>query len=264
VKAGIEACLCCSLNEEQTKSSLCTQHGIDPAVTSYVWNLLQEKNPTFFRMYEIKMKLIEQITVYHSLMKSYSQYKINKATLSVEDNKENTSTNNNTTSTSTNSKAYEAVIDAGINELSSAQLERGKPKAKGKGIASPSTPSMPQSTGNPFQRQSSIEVRPWLANTERQTQVQMRSNPFQIEQQKEHEERRKEREKEKEKEKDKDKEKGGEGREKKKDPRKKEGEKKGAEVVHLEEELKRNQAAKTTNSRGGNGNYGADFVRLFP
>lgn len=74
----IEKCLQLYLNQAEVITALRIQSNIEPGFTALVWHKLEEQNPLFFRAYNIRLRIKEQIAAFNYLVSQQAQL-VNRA-----------------------------------------------------------------------------------------------------------------------------------------------------------------------------------------
>lgn len=78
VQSLIEKCLQLYLNQAEVITALRIQSNIEPGFTALVWHKLEEQNPLFFRAYNIRLRIKEQIAAFNYLVSQQAQL-VNRA-----------------------------------------------------------------------------------------------------------------------------------------------------------------------------------------
>ena len=73
VQSLIEKCLQLYLNQAEVITALRIQSNIEPGFTALVWRKLEEQNPLFFRAYNVRLRIKEQIAAFNYLVSQQAQ-----------------------------------------------------------------------------------------------------------------------------------------------------------------------------------------------
>ncbi|KAM0038605.1 putative angiotensin-converting enzyme 2 [Helianthus debilis subsp. tardiflorus] len=73
VKNLIEQCLVHHMSPKQAMDVLYQKEKIEPYFTKTVWRLLKEQNPEFFRKYDIRLAVIDQVLRFNDLIEKQAE-----------------------------------------------------------------------------------------------------------------------------------------------------------------------------------------------
>lgn len=73
VQNCIEKCLQLYMNQAEVITALRVQFNVEPGFTALVWTKLEEQNPLFFRAYNLRLRIKEQIAAFNYLVSQQAQ-----------------------------------------------------------------------------------------------------------------------------------------------------------------------------------------------